>query len=225
MNAKGLHRLSPLCGVLCLVASLSWAQAETKAPEAQRPSLWVQPVMPYFLNTLFIPRGEYLVTLPMGLSLPQRGKWKQWELMFEVTPIYRSDRATYPRTPVNKVFALALAGGAAWFRHEGATHQGFFLHPKLVGAISHDPRGSPLPSRSLSLVASQLSLGLDIGRRYAFRGGHLDLLVGGSVGWGWNVPAESPSLFYSVIGGRSPRRTSKLVWDPNFHLLRIGLTF
>lgn len=206
--------MRPLCVALCLIASVSWAQVEEKATSTRPLSVWFQPMMPLVVNAALLPEG-FLVALPLGLSVPLGGRWKQWELMVEVTPYY---------LPV-PAYALSVTVGSTWFSHRGPTHRGFFLQPKLVGAIGHDTRNEYHSNEGFSPVSKQLSVGLDLGYRFAAPGFYLDLLVGGSVGWGWNVPAESPSLFYSVIGGRSPRRTSKLVWDPNFHLLRIGLTF
>jgi hypothetical protein len=45
------------------------------------------------------------------------------------------------------------------------------------------------------------------------------------VGWGWNVPTSSHSVFFSLVDWPQRAREDKLTWDANVHLLRIGASF
>ncbi|WP_434383753.1 hypothetical protein [Melittangium boletus] len=210
--------MKPLCVALCLVAGGAWAQEEAKAPEERRPAFWLQPVAPILVNAALFTDGAYIATLPVGLNLPVS---RRWDLVLELTPILKNHRYG------GGALAMAAAVGTAWFMQQRPAHDGFFLQPKLVGVIAYDRRNDFSESYQgpFNPVEKQLSLGLDLGYRIVVRGGFLDLLLGGSVGWGWNVPSSDNSLFLSLAEQLpSGYREDKRVWDPNLHLLRIGLT-
>ncbi|WP_434383757.1 hypothetical protein [Melittangium boletus] len=210
--------MKALCVVLCLVAGASSAQEEASRPEPHRPAFTFQPVASLLVLTRGASLNEALVLmLPVGMSVPLEERWKQWELMLELTPIYAKER------DFDASLALALAVGATWFKNDAPLHQGFFLQPKLVGTVL---RGTSYNGNQVSPVMTQVTVGLDIGYRVPVEIGQLDFLVGGGVGWGWNVPERTPSLFLPLLSSRlGSDRTNKVVWDPNLHLLRVGLTF
>jgi hypothetical protein len=168
---------------------------------------------------------SYVVTLPVGLNVPVS---RSWDLVLEVTPLFKSSTHAYPLRE-KAAYVLAVAVGSAWFMRGHSAPGGFFLQPKLVGVISYDARDDfrDYYNAPYSPVGRQLSFGLDVGYRVTVRDVVLDFIVGGSMGWGWNVPDQGHSLFRSLLdvlpeGGY---RTNRFVWDPNLHLVRLGFTF
>ncbi|MBM7113515.1 hypothetical protein [Archangium primigenium] len=209
--------MKALCVALCLVAGASSAQEEASRPEPHRPAFTFQPVASLLVLTRGASLDESLLfMLPVGMSVPLEERWRQWELMLELTPIYSQGSAS------RWSLALALAAGATWFKNDTSPHQGFFLQPKLMGVILRDMSDR---DSQRSSMATQVTVGLDIGYRVPVEIGQLDFLVGGGVGWGWNVPRDAPSLYLPLLGSSyGYDRTNKVVWDPNLHLVRLGFT-
>jgi hypothetical protein len=214
----------------CLFAGAASAQSAEPSLEAESPpteqapsfSLWVEPLSALTLTPVMASLGSTFVMVPLGMNLHLS---PTQHLVLELTPIYsRHDCEARCSTR-----ALALAVGSSWLLLPSHSRGGLFVQPKLVGVLAHDRSGAdfelPDGAGAWSKTGTQLSLGLDVGYRLSFGRLFLEFILGGSVGWGWNIPSSSQSLFFSLLDWPQFRREDKVVWDLNLHLLRIGASF
>ncbi len=212
----------------CLIAGAAGARpatelaADASAGAAPSVAVWVKPLGPLTLTPVLAAQDDTFVMVPLGMNIPLGATT---ELVLELTPIWtRLDCEARCTTR-----ALSLAVGPSWTAVPTSPGSGFFLQPKLGAVVARDSReagtATPLDEGSWSETGTQLSLGLDLG--YQLRRGHLFLafVVGASAGRGWNVPASSQSVLFSMVDTPERGREDKWVWDLSFHLLRIGASF
>jgi hypothetical protein len=206
-------RLVSLGCALWLAATLSptAARAETDA----RAAIWVQPVgtLVYATASAFS-GGELLaIYVPLGANLRVND---QLELSLEASFYLRRSQCA-PGAACMFRFGPRLAwtsGGllsfGPVFRPWRQGMSGFFLQPKMaVSSFAGEVGGRDV----------DLQIGLDVG--YSWRVGRFFIapVLGGSVGYGFNVAdAVSTPLWYEETGARSNRPT----YGINLNLLRVG---
>ncbi|HZI09532.1 MAG TPA: hypothetical protein VE153_04015 [Myxococcus sp.] len=208
----------------CLITGAAWAQPSAAPPGDSAPgvAVWVKPLSALTLTPVLASQGETFVMVPVGMNLPLGTRT---DLVLELTPIWTRQDCEARCTGR----ALSLAVGPSFLVAPSSPGSGFFLQPKLVGVLAQQSRETELSvpgdPGSWSETSTQLSLGLDVG--YQLRRGPLFLafVLGASVGRGWNVPASSPSVFFSLVDWPERAREDKLTWDVNLHLLRVGASF
>ena len=75
------------------------------------------------------------------------------------------------------------------------------------------------------MTSGQVSLGIDVGYRLPTQSLFLEFALGASVGYGWNVMDYVPSVYTSLWSRPSGGSSSRVVWDINPNLLRVGGRF
>ncbi len=207
------------------MAGVAGAQPLEDTAHKRSWALWVQPLSPLMVTLQMAMLDGTFIMLPLGVNVPLG---PTQDLVLELTPMFTS----FSKEGCEEVCgsrALSVSLGIAKSLNPRTPGRGFFLQPKVVGVVARDSRnvGAPAPfdKDSWSGVGGQLSLGLDVGYRLPFEHFFLSFVVGGSVGYGWNAPEQSQSIFYSLFGPPTRQRKDKLLWDPNLNLIRIGAEF
>ncbi|WP_224365334.1 hypothetical protein [Hyalangium versicolor] len=199
---------------LCVLAAWLIAGAAWAAEREPSLSLWIQPLSALTLTPLAASEGNTFLMVPGGANIPLS---PTQDLVLEITPIMSLQECEGRCS----TYGLSLAVGSSWTVLPNNSGGGFFLQPKLGGVVARDSRGGENTE-----TGTQLSLGLDLGYRTKLGPLFLAFVGGGSVGWGWNVPSSSQSVFFSLWDWPDlARRENKVVWDLNLHLLRIGASF
>jgi hypothetical protein len=208
-------RSTALAAVLCsLIGSTVQASPETERPVG----LWIQPLSLMTFTPYAASQGDTFLTAPMGVHFPVS---PSVDLALEATTIYV--RQDCEADCLSR--GLSLSVGAMLLSDPRG--DGFFLQPKLTGAVVHDKRlagfNVPFEEDSWSRTRGQLSLGLDVGYRKTFGHLFLSFVVGGSVGRGWNVSDQS--VFFALLDWPQNRGSNKWVTDLNANLFRVGASF
>lgn len=176
-------------------------------PDASgRPSLWVQPVLPFMGLALTTLSGQRYFGLPVGWNQPVR---PTRDLVFELTPLV-----------MPHALSLYAAVGHAWRLRPDASGGGLFLHLKGGGALSAETR-DVVPGRSP--WGAQASLGLDVGYRFQHGRFFLDMLLGLNAGVSFGFSSPLSSLGVGLYAPLTREGTRWLFVEPNLHLLRLGV--
>lgn len=211
-----------------LISGAAWAQPTVESSGDALPSepngvaVWVKPLSALTLTPVMASRGETFVMVPVGANLPLG---TSTDLVLELTPLWTRQDCEARCTGK----ALSLAAGPSFTLFSSRPGSGFFIQPKLTGVVAQQSREVdvtvPGDEGAWSETSTQVSLGLDLG--YQLRRGPLFLAfaLGASMGRGWNVPDNSPSVFFSMVDWPERAREDKTTWDVNLHLLRIGASF
>ncbi len=190
-------------------------------PEAPRASLYFSPVATGGMLALGAvgPGGLYL---PAGAVISMGPHWGLTAELSAAVPFMQYGRMTNPG------WAFSAAIGPTWFLREQGT-DGFFVTTKLSFQVSKPMQpfavpvdtnfGGPLPITPDTSYT--FLIGADVGYQWHVRRLTIALLLGGSVGYGYNRSEQIVTPF----DWNSTRQGGAIAYAINVDLLRIGYAF